>query len=403
MTRPAASDIPLIIAAEMHQLLNKTIFCHRGMPRRYPENTLASFKEALNVALQHPHLQFGLECDVRWSADEQIIIFHDARLERVTHSSGLVRDKTLDQLQQLSFKTVRQIVGSDKRCDPGRTTMLDQPRDNTQNLHVAIAEDDIRIPTLEEILILIQTANKEREKLGYKSVRFGIDLKLDLGGTTEVLEPVMLRLQLMLRSLSRDRLFDTPILPPRTEQFITQLSETLLPYSEDVPTILMAQNMEGHLAIAAAKQQIVDTTPGAQIRTQASTSHLPFSLDTYQFTSGGVMPDAIGLSHDWLASGAHRLPLGTIRHPKPIIEQAHAQNMDVHAFTLIKPKHFKRWLRLGADGFITDRPERAVDFLNTQLRQWETLRNQYVDEFHTLVAAAQAANASHHAKFRTHS
>lgn len=68
---------------------------HRGLPALYPENTLASFKGALDARVDM------IELDIRMSADGQPVILHDASLERTTNGTGLLRDKTLAQLRAL--------------------------------------------------------------------------------------------------------------------------------------------------------------------------------------------------------------------------------------------------------------------------------------------------------------
>jgi glycerophosphoryl diester phosphodiesterase len=47
---------------------------HRGMPRRYPENTLRSFEEALASGAD------GVELDVHRTADGVVVVHHDAAL-----------------------------------------------------------------------------------------------------------------------------------------------------------------------------------------------------------------------------------------------------------------------------------------------------------------------------------
>ena len=49
---------------------------HRGMPRRFPENTLPSFAEALECGAQ------GIELDVHETADGVVVVHHDARTAR---------------------------------------------------------------------------------------------------------------------------------------------------------------------------------------------------------------------------------------------------------------------------------------------------------------------------------
>ena len=47
------------------------IFGHRGSPRRFPENTVASFEEALRAGAD------GFETDLRLLADQTAVLFHD--------------------------------------------------------------------------------------------------------------------------------------------------------------------------------------------------------------------------------------------------------------------------------------------------------------------------------------
>ena len=65
---------------------------HRGAKGLAPENTLKSFKKGLEFTNT-------VECDVHLTKDEQIIVFHDATLDRITHLPGWVRQHTLKQLQ----------------------------------------------------------------------------------------------------------------------------------------------------------------------------------------------------------------------------------------------------------------------------------------------------------------
>jgi glycerophosphoryl diester phosphodiesterase len=69
---------------------------HRGLWRSggAPENSLAAFEAAC-------HAGYGIELDVRLSADGEAMVFHDDTLERLTASAGLVEEQTTDELQAL--------------------------------------------------------------------------------------------------------------------------------------------------------------------------------------------------------------------------------------------------------------------------------------------------------------
>ena len=60
-----------------------TVYGHRGLPSKAPENTIASFKAASEVEGIN-----WLELDVAITKDEQLIIIHDDYLERTTNMSG---------------------------------------------------------------------------------------------------------------------------------------------------------------------------------------------------------------------------------------------------------------------------------------------------------------------------
>lgn len=68
---------------------------HRGASGHAPENTLAAFRLAAELGADM------VELDVRVSADGVPVVIHDSSVDRTTNGTGLVRDLTLSQLQQL--------------------------------------------------------------------------------------------------------------------------------------------------------------------------------------------------------------------------------------------------------------------------------------------------------------
>ena len=71
------------------------IIGHRGAPIYLPENTIESFKKAIEIGVDF------IECDIHLTKDEKIVIIHDATVDRTTDGKGYVRDFTLDELRQL--------------------------------------------------------------------------------------------------------------------------------------------------------------------------------------------------------------------------------------------------------------------------------------------------------------
>ena len=68
---------------------------HRGAQRDAPENTLASFHEAI---AQGAH---GVEMDVKLSRDGHVVVMHDRTVDRTTDGVGRVADLTLSDLKTL--------------------------------------------------------------------------------------------------------------------------------------------------------------------------------------------------------------------------------------------------------------------------------------------------------------
>jgi glycerophosphoryl diester phosphodiesterase len=79
----------------LETLPRPTIFAHRGASAHAPENTLAAFQLALAQGAD------GIELDAKLSADGQVVVMHDATVDRTTDSHGRVKDMSLAELGSL--------------------------------------------------------------------------------------------------------------------------------------------------------------------------------------------------------------------------------------------------------------------------------------------------------------
>ena len=68
---------------------------HRGYPEKYPENTLPSFLAAIDAKVDM------VELDIRLTADHELVVIHDASVDRTTNGIGLVKEKTLKEIKEL--------------------------------------------------------------------------------------------------------------------------------------------------------------------------------------------------------------------------------------------------------------------------------------------------------------
>jgi len=68
---------------------------HRGARAYEPENTLRSFKKALELGVD------AVELDVRRTKDGEIVVIHDAEVDRTTNGKDLVSKLTLKEIKEL--------------------------------------------------------------------------------------------------------------------------------------------------------------------------------------------------------------------------------------------------------------------------------------------------------------
>ncbi len=68
---------------------------HRGASGQAPENTIAALKLAIKLGATMA------EIDIQQTADDQLVLFHDDKLQRTSDGRGYLWKQTLDQLKSL--------------------------------------------------------------------------------------------------------------------------------------------------------------------------------------------------------------------------------------------------------------------------------------------------------------
>jgi glycerophosphoryl diester phosphodiesterase len=76
---------------------------HRGAKGYVPENTLLSFQKAIEMSVD------GIELDVHLSADGEIIVIHDATIDRTTNGQGAVNSLSLRELKSFRIEKEHEI------------------------------------------------------------------------------------------------------------------------------------------------------------------------------------------------------------------------------------------------------------------------------------------------------
>lgn len=90
--------IPFLVFMESKIPISKHAFiviAHRGNHENAPENTILAFKNAVAIGADY------VEVDLRTTKDSQLVVMHDATLDRMTDAKGLVSQFTQDSLRKM--------------------------------------------------------------------------------------------------------------------------------------------------------------------------------------------------------------------------------------------------------------------------------------------------------------
>lgn len=82
-----------LVASPPHPL----VFAHRGFGDHAPDNSLYAVERALEAGMD------GVDVDGQLTRDGELVIFHDLSVDRLTSSTGRVRDKSLAEMLALDL------------------------------------------------------------------------------------------------------------------------------------------------------------------------------------------------------------------------------------------------------------------------------------------------------------
>lgn len=90
--------------AQRVAFLSTQPFAHRGVhDRETPENSRAAFAAAIRLG-------HGIELDVRAAREGEAFVFHDVRLDRLTHATGRFDAHTAAQLEQIRLRASAETI-----------------------------------------------------------------------------------------------------------------------------------------------------------------------------------------------------------------------------------------------------------------------------------------------------
>lgn len=131
-------------------LTRTQVTAHRGFSHIAPENTMPAFKAAVSSGADF------IELDVQLTSDDQMVVFHDERIERTTNGRGLLKNYTYEQLQQ--FSAGAWFKKSDEFTDvkiPLLTEVLDEVGDDIM-LNIEIKRSGNPKKTAEHLVNIIE-------------------------------------------------------------------------------------------------------------------------------------------------------------------------------------------------------------------------------------------------------
>ncbi|MFY1677791.1 MULTISPECIES: glycerophosphodiester phosphodiesterase family protein [unclassified Streptomyces] len=121
------------------------VVAHRGASEEAPEHTLVAYRKAIEDGAD------ALECDVRLTADGQLVCVHDRRVDRTSNGRGAVSALELADLAALDFGSRRKRTAWSGRAEQPEWEHSPEDREATSVL------------TLERLLELVVDAERRVE------------------------------------------------------------------------------------------------------------------------------------------------------------------------------------------------------------------------------------------------
>lgn len=310
----------LTTAASLAQPARIDLQGHRGARWLLPENTLASFRKALEFNVT------TLELDVAVTRDNVVVVSHDPAL-----NPAITRDENGRHLSGTGPFIVQLSHAELRRFDLGR---LDKSSSYGRNFPQQAEADGERMPTLGEVFELVKAS-------GNTAVKFAIETKLSPLAPEATVAPGKMA-DLLLAEIDRHGMRDRVQILSFDWRSLQHIQQKNL----GIPTVYVTAQLPSLDTIRAKGPEDSPWTAGFQYRTHGS---IP------------KMIKAAGGTH-W-SSFWRELDTAQVR-------EAQALGLKVLAWTVNDPKVFEQMLDLGVDGIVTDRPDMGAAILKRRQIEW---------------------------------
>lgn len=137
------------------------VWAHRGASAYAPENSLESFELAIK------HRADGIELDVQLTRDNNLVVIHDEKIDRVSNNAGYIRDYTLKELKSFSFNKKFPQYG--KVAIPTLEEVYELIRPTCLTVNVELKNSIIQYEGMEEKLIELEKRMGMQNRIIYSS------------------------------------------------------------------------------------------------------------------------------------------------------------------------------------------------------------------------------------------
>jgi glycerophosphoryl diester phosphodiesterase len=232
---------------------------HRGMPHKYPENTLSSFLAAARLGCKR------LELDINMSKDGVPMVIHDSTIDRTTNGRGAVKAYTAAELQQFRIDGTERIPTLEETLRTLKGGMF---------IHIELKQEGDLYPGMEErvVEVIKRTVTQDQVMISsfdhYSLIRTRrIDTNVQLGfilyGSTPAIIP--LAKELRVEYVAFHHVFNTDeFLSDCKEHGLLPIvwtvndEETLKRYVKDARVLVCADEVE-RWAELAGESTLVDS------------------------------------------------------------------------------------------------------------------------------------------------
>lgn len=133
------------------------VIAHRGASAYAPENTMSSFKKAIEMSSD------GIELDVHMTKDKAIVVCHDEKVDRTTNGKGFIKDLNLEEIKKLDAGSW---FGDDYKTEriPELEEVLELLKDKDILLNIELKNAPIIYEGIEEKVIKLITEYNMEER-----------------------------------------------------------------------------------------------------------------------------------------------------------------------------------------------------------------------------------------------